>query len=169
MEEKLCSSKKKNRVLFICMANICRSPMAQVLFQDYLKKFRADWADWQVESAGTWALDGKPASKNSQIVMAQRGLDIRSHSSRTVTAEIISNADIILTMEATQKEALQEEFAFAKERIFLLTEMIGECTDLADPYGGPIKDYETTAQQLEEIIHKGMDRIIFLVEQREQK
>lgn len=138
--------------------------MAQALFYKYLKCARLDWSDWEVESAGTWALDGKPASKNSQLVMARRGLDIRAHSSRTVTSEIITVADLVLVMESVQKEALQQEFPFAAGRIFLLSEMIGGSEDLADPYGGPVDEYEETACLIEEILEQGMERILSLVE-----
>ena len=137
--------------------------MAEVLFDNYLKKIRSDWSEWQIESAGTWALDGKPASKNSQLVMARRGLDIRGHRSRTVTAEMITGSDLVLTMESGHKEALQQEFPSAAERIFLLTEMVGDTESVNDPYGGPVKEYEETARLIDEIIEKGIDRILHLV------
>jgi protein-tyrosine-phosphatase len=163
MEEKRVSTHKTPHVLFICTANICRSPMAQAILLDLLKKEHLDSPDWQVESAGTWALDGKPASKNSELVMSRRGLDVRGHRSRTVTAEMIADSDLVLTMEAVHKEALQQEFPWAAGRIFLLTEMAGETESVDDPYGGPVKEYEKTARLLEEIIEKGMPQIIRLV------
>ena len=47
-------------VLFVCSANQCRSPMAEVLFREHLEQMGL--ADgWRVESAGVWAMDDVPA------------------------------------------------------------------------------------------------------------
>jgi protein-tyrosine-phosphatase len=162
VEEKRPLVRKKTRILFVCTANICRSPMAAALFHAHLQKARQDWQDWQVESAGTWAVDGKIASKYSQVVMTQRGLDIRGHRSRTVTAELLANSDLILTMESGHKEALSMEFPFAAPRIFLLNEMIGNADSIVDPYGGTLQEYEATAALLDQVIEKGMQRILSL-------
>jgi protein arginine phosphatase len=136
--------------------------MAAALFHASLQKIRQDWQDWQVESAGTWASDGKTASKYSQMVMHRRGLDIRGHRSRTVTAEMLANSDLILTMEPGHKEALRLEFPFAASRIFLLNEMVGTSDSIVDPYGGTLQEYEATASLMERVIDRGMERILSL-------
>src|SRR5512142_3320376 len=62
-------------VLFVFTANICRSPMAVALLRARVRKERPDWRQWRIDSAGTWAQDGAAAAKNSQLIMAERGLD----------------------------------------------------------------------------------------------
>lgn len=155
--------KKGPRVLFVCTANICRSPMAQAFFKTHLQKKRPnDWQEWGIDSAGTWAVDGKEASKFSQKVMAQRGINIANHSSKVVSADFLKEFDLILTMEAGHKEALQFEFPAIGDRVYMLSEMIGKEEPVADPYGGQEKNYESTAQLLDQIIARGMDQITLL-------
>lgn len=155
--------KKKPAVLFVCTANVCRSPMAAALFRAQLRKVRPDWQDWIVDSAGTWADDGEPASRNSVQVMGQRGLDISDHRSRTVNESMLRKYDLILTMGPGHKEALQVEFPTIANRVYLLSEMDGTMNPISDPYGGPVEAYEETAIKMEKLLLKGMKQIITLV------
>lgn len=125
-----------------------------------------DWQLWRVESAGTWANDGESISPNSQQVLARRGLDLRNHRSKTVSADLLDEFDLILTMEAGHKEAIRVEFPGIAQRVFLISEMINSSASVKDPYGGPLEAYEQTAVTLESIITKGFARILQLVQTR---
>ena len=103
------------KILIICTANLCRSPMAAALLR---RKLNAEkMVDWQVGSAGTWARDGNPAPEYGRRLMASVGMDISHHRSRVVTKEILNDADLILTMEEGHKEALRAEFPSAGPRV----------------------------------------------------
>ncbi len=78
------------KVLFVCTANICRSPMAQELFnalaEDTGLPFRA-------ESAGTAALEGRPMAENALAALEEAGIyPQEAHSARRVSAAIIEGA-----------------------------------------------------------------------------
>ena len=146
-------------VLFVCTANQCRSPMASILFQNLVSK-RTDFGNWRIESAGTWAIDGLTATERAQIVLQNRGLDLRQHLSRGVTAEMLLSFDLILTMESGHKEALRIEFPQVAKRIFLLSEMTGKLFDVNDPIGGSLDEYEAAATEIENLLIQGFDKII---------
>jgi protein-tyrosine-phosphatase len=148
-------------ILFICTANICRSPMARGLLESLLEEKDLS-AQWRVESAGTWAMSGEPAALGSKTVMETRGIDISKHRSQGINEELLGSADLVLTMERGQKEALRAEFPDYVGRIYLLSEMTGKVEDIDDPYGGTLSEYEDTADILEGYLTAGFDRIIEL-------
>jgi protein-tyrosine-phosphatase len=132
--------------------------MASALFQRLVDELEPEF-HWRVESAGTWAVDGMPASSGSVEVMNARGLDISDHKSRNITGEIVDSFDLILTMEEGHKEALRTEFPEYADRIFVLSEMAGHSHDIRDPIGSPLSEYEATAQELTILLEKGYEKI----------
>ena len=143
-------------VLFICTANICRSPMAMGLLQGKVIDFIDDW---KIESAGTWAAEGQPAARFTQQVLLARGIDISSHRSRSVTPYLLKTFNLILTMEAGHKEALKVEFPDISRKFFTLSQMIDQSFDIFDPIGGPLVEFEETAREIFQILTKGFNKI----------
>ena len=152
-------------VLIVCTGTICRSPMAEVLLQARLARDDAR-QDWQVDSAGVWTVDGRPASAHAVEVMARRGIDLSDHRSRNVTREMMSQADLVLAMTRSHTEALGVAFPTYARKVYLLSEMTGQMRDVGDPYGGTRQEYAHTAKELEQLITDGYERIVALVEER---
>jgi protein-tyrosine-phosphatase len=115
--------------------------------------------DWQVGSAGTWAVGDQPATEKAQQVLSDRGIDLSGHRSRSVSRELLESYNLILTMERGHREALRVEFRDLAPRIYLLSEMIGMTREIRDPIGGTLSDFEKTAQELEGILTQGMEKI----------
>lgn len=149
-------------VLVVCTANVCRSPMAEALLR---ARVESEGETWRIESAGTWALEGRPAANRTQQVLEERGIRLLNHLARTVTLEIMKEFNLILTMEQGHKEALKVEFPELAPRIYLISEMIGQRFDIKDPIQGPLSEFEDTALELERIIQQGFARIRILASQ----
>jgi protein-tyrosine phosphatase len=143
-------------VLFVCTANQCRSPMAEGLLR---LRVGVDNPDWRIESAGTWANDGVPASINSVLVLDGLGYDLTNHQSRMVSLEMLAAYQLILVMEKGHKEALCIEFPEMAGRIYLLSEMIEKVFNIDDPVGGPQAEYQATAREIDMILDQGFDKI----------
>lgn len=152
---------KKHVILFVCTGNVCRSPMAVGFLQARLaREGRA--AEFDVRSAGLWALEGEPATAYARQVMAEHDLDISDHRGRNLTQEDIDQADLILVMAERHANAIQRDFRRADDKMYLLSEMIGQRFDIEDPYGGSLMDYRLKARELEEIIEAGYPKIVDL-------
>jgi len=145
-------------VLFVCTANMCRSPMAEVLFKDLLED-RGLQAGWRVQSAGVHATDGQPATELTRQVAAERGLDLSAHHSKPANAARLAGADLVLVMEPAHREFLIEAFPRFADRVHLLTEVAGEDGPVEDPVGTNLENYRETADRLTALLTKGFRRI----------
>lgn len=146
-------------ILFVCTANICRSPMAAGLMRRRIaEQGLAD--EVQVISAGVWAEEGYQASKHAVTVLGQRSVDLTGHVSQRVTPTLLDQASIILVMEEAHRRSIFYLAPQHLSKIFLLSEMTGEHADVADPFGGPLEGYVTTAGLLENLIDAGLPKIL---------
>ena len=149
-------------LLVICTANICRSPLVEALLRRKLEENGHE--GWTVSSAGTWAEIPRAAARYSQRIASRVGLDLSEHRAQMVSAEIMAEADLVLVMTRGHKESLQVEFRNDRDRVFLMSEMIGRTYDVVDPYGGPTDGYEEMYREVQSIIDNGYERIVELAE-----
>ncbi len=146
-------------ILVICTANICRSPVVEAVLRARLREVGDDW---RVTSAGTLALPGFGPAENSAAVAGELGLDISGHRSQRAEEPQVAAADLVLCMEWGHKEALRIEYPEHRERIYLLTEMIGDDREVDDPIGGPRFAYQQMAAEVVELVEAGLGRIVEL-------
>ncbi len=149
-------------VLFVCAANICRSPLAMGILREKTRQ-NAD-EDWLVESAGVWARQGDRIESLSQLVVLEKGIDLSAHRSRRISADLLHDFNLILTMEMGQKEAIKAAFPQFSRKVYLISEMIDSRRDVVDPFGSSLQDFQDTARELEWILDKGYQRICQLSE-----
>ena len=150
-------------ILFICTANRCRSPMAEVLLQRAVEQ-RGEAAQWNISSAGTWAEADLGVTQLTRAVMTKRGLSVDEHRSRSLTAEMLHKADAVLVMTRNHKEAIQAEFPASVGRVFLLSQLVDQDYDIEDPYGGSLDDYELCASEIDDLLSRGFGRLVELTD-----
>jgi protein-tyrosine-phosphatase len=106
-------------VLAVCTANICRSPMMEMS----LRRLTAADGDVTVASAGSRGSDGRPADPVTATVASEFGLDLSSHQSQPLTAEVIDSADLIVVAEIDHLLAVIDKRPGAFAKTFLLLEL----------------------------------------------
>ena len=121
-------------VLLVCFGNLCRSPMAAALTRELLGQ------DASVESAGTGALRGQPATPEAVATMKSRNLDISDHRSQPITDVDLGDFDLIVAMEPFVGQELLRHGA---------DETVLRVLDIADPIGQKLDFYRATAQAIE--------------------
>jgi low molecular weight protein-tyrosine phosphatase len=93
-------------ILFVCHANLCRSPLAERLTrQAFGEVFGEGASQVAVSSAGTHAFVGSPMHKGSAQVLDECGIDAGGFASRQLNASILSGADLVITADREQRAA----------------------------------------------------------------
>lgn len=121
-------------ILMVCTHNRFRSALAEYILKQLIGSEGGSEA-WQVSSAGTWADEACGATPEAVQAGLERGLELDGHLSRGVTEEILREANLVITMESGQKEALLQEFPWLGGRVGVLSEVCGQpAYDIPDPY-----------------------------------
>jgi protein-tyrosine phosphatase len=126
-------------VLFVCSGNICRSPLAQGVFENIARREGLEDLIF-VDSAGTGAwYVGSPPDERAQRSASLRGLDLSSQRARRITPEDCENYDYIITMDEDNYSAVSSLCrGSAVVRAFLDFATNSLEREVPDPYyGGP--------------------------------
>jgi protein-tyrosine phosphatase len=141
------------RVLFVCMGNICRSPLAQGVFEEVVRREGLE-GNVEVDSAGTHGYyhAGEPPDARAQKSAARRGVDISSQRARRLVPEDCEGFDYIVTMD---EENYRTVAALCRRsdveiRPFLdFTANLQE-KDIPDPYYGGSDGFDHVLDLVEE-------------------
>jgi low molecular weight protein-tyrosine phosphatase len=141
------------RVLFVCMGNICRSPTAEGVFRKLLAE-RAPELDVDVDSAGTHAYHvGQPPDQRSRRAALRRGVDLSDLRARKVVVEDFELFHLVLAMDEHNLELLHELCPPEhRERIRLFLGFAPHLgrTEVPDPYYGGSTGFEQVLDLVEE-------------------
>lgn len=124
------------RILVLCVGNVCRSPMAAALLDRALAEAGRPRT---LRSAGIAAAQGAPADPYVADLMAARGISLAEHRAAQVDPGMVRDADLILVMEQTQRRWLLGMEPVVAGKTFLLGHWDGQ--EIADPYLGAPADY----------------------------
>ncbi|MCY7410584.1 MAG: low molecular weight phosphotyrosine protein phosphatase [Chitinophagales bacterium] len=139
------------KILFVCLGNICRSPMAEGVMKNIVLKNNLDW---KIESAGTESYHvGENPDRRAIKSCSNNGIDISKQVARKITVNDFSDFDIVYSLA---EEVNNEIETFLKsnnstgEFKFLLDEVYpGESKSVPDPYYGNEKDFAIAFELIE--------------------
>ena len=104
------------RVVFVCTANIARSPYAERRMRQLLAA--AGVSHVVVSSAGIPGFEGRPMDSTMEAQLARRGADGADHSSRVLSEPIMAEADVVLVMEFAQQLKVWQAWPQLRSRGF---------------------------------------------------
>ena len=123
------------KVLFICHGNICRSPMAEFVMKDLVKKAGRD-GEFDIASAATSSEEiGNPVYPQARRKLAEHGLACDGKRARQFTARDYSHYDLIIGMDSANIRSLRRASGGDPEgKVRLLLSYTPHPRDVADPW-----------------------------------
>ncbi|MGE0808492.1 MAG: low molecular weight protein-tyrosine-phosphatase [Burkholderiaceae bacterium] len=141
------------RVMFVCMGNICRSPMAEGVFRHLVRQAGLDEVV-RVASAGTHAFHaGEAPDKRAQAVAVKRGYDISDLRASKIRDKDFDEFDMILAMDWDNLAALQQMVPkkyHHKLQLLMRFATEHETATIADPYYGNAQGFEQALDYIED-------------------
>lgn len=148
------------RILFVCLGNICRSPMAEGILK---AKAATKGLNWTIESAGTESYHiGEPPHRFSQKICRENGIDISAQRARIFTASDLGQWDKIYALASDVLREIQKiggrRGDYSNVMLFLEELYPGRKNSVPDPwYGdesGYVRVYDLIEETCEAIIQK---------------
>ncbi len=141
---------KPLRIVFVCLGNICRSPLAEVVVRGQAEK-RGLAHQFEFASAGTgdWHVGGS-ADVRSAAIAQQYGLDLSQHRAQQITKNHIHSWDWFVAMDADNRESLLA-MGMPAERLLMMRQFESDSdmiADVPDPYYGGAHGFEDAYQML---------------------
>ena len=152
-------SEQAKKVLFVCTANICRSPMAEVIFNALAKE---KGLPFRAQSAGTAALESNPMAPNAVAVLGEVGICPEIHRARQVDEAMLEESELVLAMSPRHVAALGRLYENPSGKIYTLREYATGKLDregIPDPYGHTMATYRSSVRQLYEYVERVVNNL----------
>jgi protein-tyrosine phosphatase len=151
-------------VLFVCLGNICRSPLAEGIFKKKIKE--AGLGELiAVDSAGTssWHVDDPPDNRSVDIAM-RNGVRL-DHSGRQISYRDLDHFDYIIAMDVDNYDdiiRLKDNYGNSKAEISLMRDYDDQRSgaDIPDPYYGGPNGFQLVYDLLDESLSNFLEKII---------
>jgi protein-tyrosine phosphatase len=137
------SMKNAKNILFVCMGHICRSPFAQFYAKTFLPK------SVEVLSCGYDTYDGRSSPYEAIAAAKKFGIDLKNHRSKVITKNLIENAQVIFVFDEKTRHIVLSCYPSSKKKVHRLGLLAGKKQPIiADPYGGNLKTFIETYQDI---------------------
>ncbi|HEY4390019.1 MAG TPA: low molecular weight protein-tyrosine-phosphatase [Paenibacillus sp.] len=149
-------SKQRIGVLFVCLGNICRSPMAEAVFRHMVAE-EGFMDQFLIDSAGTgnWHI-GKPPHHGTRGILDQYGISYEGLKARQVAATDFSSFDYIVAMDVQNEKDLRQLARSTHAQIVKLLDLVPEAVnkEVPDPY------YTGNFEEVYELVSRGCGALL---------
>ena len=140
-----------NKILVVCVGNICRSPTGEALLQKYAPQC-------VVRSAGVQAMVDKPADSQAQAIALQNGVEMAQHIARQLDEAMCHEADLILVMESSHIRTVEKICPTVRGKVMLFGQWLSN-KEIADPYRRSDEMFALVYQQIDAAAKKWAEKL----------
>lgn len=135
-----------HKILFVCYGNICRSPMALMIFQNILQKNHKESFFFCDSCATSYEEIGNDIYPPIKKKLQEKGIPYSKHQAKVFQKEFYHMFDYIIVMEESNKYELLRLVEDKEDKIHLLLEYTKEVRDIDDPWY--TRDFEKVYQDI---------------------
>jgi len=147
VRRRLSTGRRPRRILVLCYGNVCRSPYLQAALL-------RDLAGVQVISAG-FVGEGRPVPAIALELGRERGLDLSAHRSRLVSPDLVSDADLVIVMDAELGRRVAASFSVSPRKIVIAPDLaasFARARAIKDPYNQSVDAFISTFDHLDRCV-----------------
>ncbi|OLQ92099.1 hypothetical protein BIY22_16445 [Vibrio panuliri] len=144
-----------NRILVVCSGNICRSPLAKILFEKHLPSKQVDSAGLYVASN---QLTNRCAHPSAIQVANTVQLDLSNHRAKQISPDLVEASDLILVMSHQHAEEIHLSVKGARSKTLLIGQWLG-IGEIEDPICGDAVKFAECFATLEKCVLSWKKRI----------
>jgi len=124
-----------NRILFVCHGNICRSPMAEMIMKELVRRRRLE-SCFDIASCATSTEEiGNPVYPPARAELARRGIPCERRGARQLTRRDYEDYDLLICMDENNLRNMRRMLGSDPQgKIHKLMEYAGSGADVADPW-----------------------------------
>ncbi len=124
-----------HNILFVCYGNICRSPMAEMIFKDFIYKNNKRYMFTCASRATSMEEIGNDMYPNAKSILKENGISIERHSAKQITKDDYYEYDYIIVMEErNRKDVLRIVGEDTDHKIYKLLDFTEKHGDIEDPW-----------------------------------
>lgn len=152
---------RAGRLLFVCSGNTCRSPMAEAVSNAELAArlnvptHALDELNLRSLSAGLSAQAGAEMTAEAQQALHTLGVSPHAHGARTLTAELVAQAQSVFCMTSAHRSAVIDMIPSATAK----TQCLDPSGDIEDPVGKGMDAYVNCARRVQELVRMRLDQL----------
>jgi protein-tyrosine phosphatase len=138
-------------ILFVCLGNICRSPYAKYRAE---ARLNGSAPSMRFDSAGFIGPDRQPP-EHALAAAGRRGIDHLSHRSKTLSASLVNQADLVIVFDRGHLKRLRRTPGVRMDHVVRLGDLDPEWTGkraIADPWGKPEEEFDRTFERIDRCI-----------------
>ncbi len=158
------NGQEKINIVFVCLGNICRSPMAEAVFRDLVQK-RHVANRFEITSAGigSWH-EGQPPHRGTLETLKRHGIDPDGLIAKQVSQAMLDRADYVVAMDDENLSDLRSWRIDQRKLSRLLDHTTGlETRDVPDPY------YDGRFELVYELVRLGAEGLLQEIQASEQR
>lgn len=142
---------EEKKIIFLCIGNTCRSPMAEFICKKKAKEYNLPFLT--IQSAGFCVEENSKMHPYAKQCLEDANMDTKNFVPQQIRQDMFTSSDILFCMTTAQKKKLEGHFC----NVYASVDFIGK--DILDPYGEGLNAYKKVFCQIEEVCDKLLKKI----------